>query len=190
MKVLKIIIFVVLLGSFFTTLLVAINHYTTPIIQKNEELKKKRSVLDVFDISYTKENLEDIFSDNIEVVQKENKEFYLSLSREVAFGIKGSGVWGPIKGIIAFNPDFESIKGITIIHQEETPGLGGRISEEEYLAKFQGKKVFPALKIVPHGKAKAENEVDAITGATMTSKAFEELINNQVGEYLALIKEN
>ena len=190
MKVLRIIIFIVLLGSFLTALLVGVNYYTAPIIKKNEELKKKSSVLDAFDISYTKKNLEDVFSANIKVVKKGGKEFYISLSKEAAFGIKGSGVWGPIKGVIAFNPDLESIKGITIIHQEETPGLGGRLSEKGYLAKFQGKKVIPALKIVPRGKAKGENEVDAITGATMTSKAFERLINNQVGKYLVLIKEN
>lgn len=189
MKISKIIIFVILLGSFLTTLLLWVNCYTAPIIKKNEELKLKASVLNALNVSYVEDDLEEVFSDNIKIVEKDNRVFYLSADKDVAFEIKGSGVWGPIEGIIAFFPDLKRIKGITIIHQEETPGLGGRIGEPEYLAKFEGKMVLPDLRIVPQGRALKENEVDAITGATMTSRAFEELINTQAKKYLSLIKE-
>ena len=91
---------------------------------------------------------------------------------------------------MAILPDLRTIKGINIVQQEETPGLGGRIAEKDYLAKFKGKILSPGIKIMPVGKAVNENEVDGITGATMTSEAFEELVNSQSRKYLSLIKES
>ena len=85
-------------------------------------------------------------------------------------------------------PDFQTIKGITIVHQEETPGLGGRIAEKEILDRFKGKKILPQLIIQRPGKAKEQNEVDGITGATLTGKAFEKVLNSEVKKYLPLLR--
>jgi Na+-transporting NADH:ubiquinone oxidoreductase subunit C len=99
-------------------------------------------------------------------------------------------LWGPIHGIVALLADLKTIKGITIIHQEETPGLGGRIAETDFLDKFKAKKVFPRLIIQPPGKAVAENEVDGITGATLSCKAFEAILNSEIEKYVSVIREN
>lgn len=178
------IIFILLLGTILSGILTGVNHYTMPIIRKNMEIKIKTSVLDAFNIVRGKDNAEEIFLNNIEIIKKNDVIFYISRKQEVGFEISGTGLWGPILGIIALKPDLKTIKGITIIHQEETPGLGGRIAEKEFLNKFRNKKVFPELKILSPGKAKKENEVDGITGATMTIKSFEELINRNVREAL------
>lgn len=183
-----IIIFVLILGSILTGMLVVLNYYTAPIIEKNIEIKTKSSVMEAFNMTFSAENLEKIFSDDIKAIKRGEKLFYISRNNEVAFGIDGFGLWGPIQGVIALKQDLKTIRGITIIHQEETPGLGGRIAEKDFLARFENKKVSPVLKILPPGKAKNENEVDGITGATMTINAFEKLINDNVKEYVALIK--
>ena len=57
------------------------------------------------------------------------------------------------------------------------------------LDKFSGKKIVPELKITLPGKAGAENEVDGVTGATLSSKAFERMINAQAKEYISLLRE-
>lgn len=181
--------FILILGTILTGLLVGVNYYTEPIIKKNEEIKIKSSVLDVFDIMYTQEDIGRIFSEHIEIIEKDNKVFYSTINKEIAFEYTGPGLWGQIYGIIAVLSDLETIKGITVIHQEETPGLGGRIAEKDFLDKFKNKKVIPGIVIVPFGKAKQEHEIDGITGATMTSKAFEKLLNSQSKRYLALFKE-
>lgn len=185
---LSMILFVLVLGSMLTVALVVAHDYTAPIIERNQALKIKTKVLEAFDIAHTKDDVETVFSRNIETTEKEDRMFYISRNREIAFEISGSGLWGPIHGVIAMMPDLETIKGITIIHQEETPGLGGRIAEKAYLDKFKNKKIFPELKILPPGKVRKENEVDAITGATLSCKAFEKILNSQLKEYLSLFR--
>lgn len=181
-------VFILLLGSFFTGILVAVNHYTASIIEKNERIIVKKSILNAFNINYSEDNIEEVFSGNINVVEKRGKNFYISQDK-VAFRFTGSGLWGPITGVIALDSDLQAISGLTIIHHEETPGLGGRIDEKEFLDKFKGKKFSPRLIIVAPGKSKGETEVDGITAATLTSKAFEDLLNNEVRKYSSYYKE-
>jgi Na+-transporting NADH:ubiquinone oxidoreductase subunit NqrC len=88
---------------------------------------------------------------------------------------------------MALSEDLQAIKGIAIIQQSETPGLGSRVLEAENLANFQDKKIVPELLIVPAGTASADNEVDAITGATLTSVALERILNKNAKQATALI---
>ena len=184
------VVFVLVLGSVLTTALVGVDLYTAPRIEKNRVFKIKSRVLDALDIPYTsKDEVEKQFSESVETRGIRGKNFYVSQDGNIAFEIVGSGLWGPMSGVLALLADLETIKGISIIHQEETPGLGGRIAEQDYLDKFSGKKIVPELKITPPGKAGAENEVDGVTGATLSSKAFERMINAQAKEYISLFRE-
>ena len=188
---LKMILFVLVLGSVLSTALVSINAYTTPLIEKNKIKKLRISILKALDIAYSKDNVNEVFSENVTTRNQGEIEFYVAKSnRDIAFEIKGSGLWGPIRGIVALMPDLKTIKGITIIHQEETPGLGGRIAEGDFLNKFKAKKVFPRLIIQPPGKAGGNNEIDGITGATLSCKAFEEILNSEIEKYVSIIKES
>lgn len=189
MKYIRILIFVVVMGTVSGGLLVGVNSFTKPMIEKNEELKLKGSILDVVEIPYTKGDIEDVFGKNIEEKESEDFIYYRSPDGSVAFGFRGSGLWGPISGTISLNSDLKTIKKIKILHQEETPGLGGRVSEEVYLKQFRNKDIFPRLVFTPSGKASASNEVDAITGATGTSRAFEKLLNENLQRYVKLIEE-
>jgi Na+-transporting NADH:ubiquinone oxidoreductase subunit C len=185
-------VFVLILGAILTSALVAVDSYTATRIERNKTFKVKMRVLDALDIPYTKDDVEEKFSENVTTKEVKGVTFYTSQDGNTAFQISGSGLWGPVHGILALLPDLKSptIKGISIIHQEETPGLGGRIAEEDFLDKFRGKKISPELIIQPPGKANGENEVDGITGATLSSKAFERIINAQSKEYISLLKEN
>ena len=183
------IVFVIILGGFLTLALVAVDSYTAPIIKKNRELTIKKTVLDALQIPYTPETIEEVFSKNVEVRRVDGKTIYITRSGDISFQISGSGLWGPIDAVIALKPDKKTIKALRIIYQEETPGLGSRIAEKSFLDRFVGKTVLPQLKMVPEGKAKGPNEVDAITGATLSSKALEKIINDNMKEYLPLLEE-
>lgn len=97
--------------------------------------------------------------------------------------VYGAGLWGPIWGYIAFNNDGQTIAGAYFDHESETPGLGAKIKDEPWFReKFAGRKVaFGTEK--PFNLAKnaeaagADNAVDAITGATMTSKGLDAALN-------------
>jgi Na(+)-translocating NADH:ubiquinone oxidoreductase C subunit len=90
---------------------------------------------------------------------------------------------------ICVEPDMETLKGIEVLDHSETPGLGGRITEESFKKQFVGKKVKPNLLIVKERKAANPNEVDAITGATNTSKGIEAFINDAMKEFWELQKD-
>lgn len=182
--------FVLILGSVWTTALIGVDKLTFPIIQEHEREKLRISVLDALSIPYEEKDTEQVFNANVESVEKGKKKIYRSKKGDIAFRISGNGVQGPISGVVAMQPDLKTIKGITIVHQEETPGLGDRVFEKETLDRFKGKKIEPQLLILSPGKAKKENEIDGVTGATLTGKAFEKILNSQIREYIALIAED
>ena len=92
--------------------------------------------------------------------------------------IYGAGLWGPVWGYIAVESDLTTVAGAYFDHESETPGLGGKIKDDpSFRAQFAGKKIDFAdeapLSIIKGGvPAGKENAVDAITGATMTSKGL------------------
>lgn len=93
----------------------------------------------------------------------------------------GAGLWGPIWGYVAIGADGKTIEGAVFDHKGETPGLGAKIAEEPFYSKFQGKvidftsdsELFGVIK----GKTEKANEVDAISGATITSQALGTSLN-------------
>ena len=182
------VVFVLILGSVLTTALVGVDQYTKDRIEANRQLKIRTRVLEALDILYTKDRVEEKFSESVKIEEIEEKRFYTSQDGNIAFEFAGSGLWGAISGVLALSPDLETIKGLTIIRQNETPGLGGRIAEEDFLNRFSGKKISPKLVITRPDKASAENEVDGITGATLTCKAFEKIVNEQVEKYVSLYR--
>ena len=98
--------------------------------------------------------------------------------------VYGAGLWGPVWGYLSFDESLDNIVGAYFDHESETPGLGGKIKDDPaFRAQFQGKTVDFAdarpFDIVKGGApAGKRNAIDAITGATMTSKGLGEAINN------------
>lgn len=84
---------------------------------------------------------------------------------------------------ICVEPDLETLKGIEVLDHSETPGLGGRITEDQFKKQFTGKKLRPKISVIKEKKAESLNEVDAITGATNTSKGIESFLNDAMEEF-------
>lgn len=98
---------------------------------------------------------------------------------------RGSGLWGTITGVIAFSADLERIAGLEIISHNETPGLGGRIDEDWFKAQFAGEKISSKGLTVRKGAGSSDSdtensEVEGITGASLTSKSIETIINENI----------
>lgn len=81
--------------------------------------------------------------------------------------VSANGFGGKIKMIVGLTPE-DKIEGIEILEHSETPGLGAKSTSAEFENQFRGKK--SALSVVK-GKTDSEDEVSAITGATITSRA-------------------
>ena len=179
--------FVLVFGIFWSTGLVAVDTITGPRIEKYLLEKKRKKVLEALVIPYEADTVEEVFTSNVTSDEIDGKTIYTAQDGSIAFEFAGPASQGPMSGIIALTSDKEAIKGIAIIQQSETPGLGSRVLEAENLANFRDKKVVPQLLIVAAGSASADNEVDAITGATLTSKALEKNINKNVQDTKTLL---
>jgi Na+-transporting NADH:ubiquinone oxidoreductase subunit C len=183
------IVFVLVLGSILTAALLVVENYTTPLIEANKVRTLRESILDALSIPYQEGNVEERFSENVTEKKLDGHRVYFSREGSVAFEIEGSGVWGPIEGVLSLDRDFKTIKKLVIIHQEETPGLGGRISEREFLDKFEGTSILPKIELVPHGRVQHDNQVEAITGATMSSNALQAILNNEIRIFTPLLSD-
>ena len=107
----------------------------------------------------------------------------------VVVPLYGAGLWGPIWGYIALDKDMNTVKGIVLDHQGETPGLGAEITTAKHQAMYVGKSVFEGEELVgitlKKGGADKENthEVDAITGGTKTSDGVTAMIKDCLASY-------
>ena len=105
------------------------------------------------------------------------------------FPVYGAGLWGPIWGYVAMDASLTHRVGAYFDHASETPGLGGKIKDDpSFRAAFAGKTLNMAgpkhFEIVKGGAPAGQtNAIDAISGATMTSKGLEAAINNWLGAY-------
>lgn len=87
------------------------------------------------------------------------------------FVVKTKGFGGPLTLAVGIDKS-GSVKGIAVVTSKETVGLGSKALEDSYLGKFKGKTVKDRLKV--------GEDVQAVTGATITSKA----VTNQVRQAL------
>lgn len=186
--------FMVLVTIVFTFLLAFINEVTKEPIAKQEALTIEKSILYVFDIDFTDlsdDAIHDLFLEKIEISKEEETIYYTySLDSKVmgyAVAISGKGLWGTISGHVAFSPDHSKVLGVNYTAHSETPGLGGRIDEDVYKDQFRNTTLDLSEILYVNNKDTGGN-VDAISGATLTSKAVIDLYNNNLPDILEQAK--
>lgn len=104
--------------------------------------------------------------------------------------IRGYGLWGTLYGFLALEGDFETVAGIGFYQHQETPGLGGEVENPRWKATWEGKGLYdggePAIELTkslaPAGDPAREHQIDMLSGATMTSRGVENLVNFWVGD--------
>lgn len=105
----------------------------------------------------------------------------------------GAGLWGGIWGYIALNDDRNTIFGAFFNHASETPGLGANIATDKFQSQFENKHImrdgkFASIGIMKAGQtAENQEQVDAISGGTITSKGVEDMLKNCLGAYEAFL---
>ena len=132
----------------------ALNYVTEPVIAKlTEEAKKDAMAAVLPDCELTMVN------ENVYVGTKDGETvgYAVSVTTQEGYG-------GAIEMMIGFDNEFH-ITGLEYISMAETPGLGTRAKEESFVAQFLGQP------------AKEFEQIDALTGATVTSKAVNGAIN-------------
>ncbi len=185
-------IYAAVLGTVCALLLTAVADVTAPYGQANAEAEEILNILMVLDVNLPSDTspkqLSEVFENIVREEQRNGIEAYVRFKPEaqeqiqaIALRFSGPGLWGPIKGFLALEPDMNTIRGLTFYEQEETPGLGGEIASSWFREQFVGKLIVdengnPGITIRSSGEP-AANKVDAITGATMTCNKVEAILN-------------
>jgi electron transport complex protein RnfG len=90
----------------------------------------------------------------------------------------GPGFQDTIKLIFGYLPTSRTIISMEVLDSRETPGLGDKIYKDaDFVANFDKLAIDPEIVAVKKGKKAKPNEIDAITGATISSKAVVRIIN-------------
>ena len=122
------------------------------------------------------------------IANVENEKFYV-------IPLRGAGLWAEIWGYIALKEDINTIKGVSFDHKSETAGLGAEITEDWFIDSFTDEKIndsqgnFVGVYLTksnndPRNEDKMDNEVDAISGATITGDGVSDMIIERVQNYL------
>jgi electron transport complex protein RnfG len=121
---------------------------------------------------------------NFEKLQDNEKTIYVGYDNKAtligyAIPAEGAGYQDTIRLIYGYEPNKRLIIGMEILDSKETPGLGDRIYKDaDFRANFKELSVETKLVLVKKGNKHAPNEVDAISGATISSKAVVRILNN------------
>jgi len=195
-------IYATVLGTVCAVLLTGAAALTAPYRRSNARAERIRNVLGVlgvpFDARAGSGELVRLYEENIRQQRLDGLDVYAYVPRgtdevrAVAVPFAGPGLWGPIKGLLSLEADWKTIRGIRFYEQEETPGLGGEIASERFCKQFTGKRIVGPDGTygfrIRRGGAVALNEVDAITGATMTCRKVQDMLNEvirRIGELRA-----
>lgn len=160
------VVFLAVIVTVSIALLTALNNVTSPVVEsrRSEEIKN---------------TLEEIFPEMSEY--KIDGEVYIiyqdSEKAGYAFLASGSGYGGDIDILVGLDNDF-NIKNISILSQTETPGLGARITESTFTDQFKGLSAGEVALRADNGK------IDAITGATISSRAVVDAVREKISEII------
>ena len=147
---------------------------------------------EAFDIDIVKEAAKPLESRHlpIYVAQLEGQTKYI-------IPLRGAGLWGPIWGYVALNDDKNTVFGTYFSHASETPGLGAEIALPKFQQEFVGKHIlndrneFVSIAVMKAGQnSDTQEQVDAISGGTITSKGVEAMLLNSIGQYEAFLNKS
>ena len=195
-------VYAVAVGVVCGLLLTGAGQFTAPYREANEKAEKVRNILGVLGVSADQgasaDDLLALFDSKVQTREDTSVTMYMYRGDDdslqaVAVPFFGPGLWGPMEGILSLGPDMKTIKRISFYKQEETPGLGGEIGASWFQDQFKGKSIEgidgnPGIYV--RTGASEQNEVDAITGATMTCDKVEAMLNDVIVKVVKERKNN
>lgn len=161
-----------------------------PRRDRNKQAEKCQQILRAAGHDIDRSKAVEAFSNLAEPLTDDGRQYRVVCadgSKGTAIRLDGKGLWGPIWGYAVISEDGQTLEGVSFDHKSETPGLGAKITEEAFVKAFEGKKLYDSkgnfvsvrvLKSGTNGDVAEENRVDAISGATITSRGVDEMLGN------------
>lgn len=170
----KMIIVLTVVGLVSGAALVSMYKYAHPLIVDNQKKETKKAIFVIFPgaKSYEEKNI----GEDVIFKVKDKKGSLLGYT----FLAEGNGYQGTIKLMAGIKPDMETLVGIEILESQETPGLGQEITQDKFKDQFKGLNASPEITYVKNKKPEKPNEIQAITGATISSRAVVTILNEKI----------
>lgn len=186
------VVYMFVITALFSSALIGFARVTRPRVLANEQLAFERAALEAFpEITVPPSpQIHPLFNTLFEKSNDAAGAYvYRKDGRRVGYAVPvaGKGFWAPIRGVVGVSADLMTLTGISFYDQNETPGLGARITEADFRQQFEGLAVGALEKPIgvrPTTVSPADNEVHAITGATQTCVRLEVLINEALSVWL------
>lgn len=173
-----------------------------PIQDANVALDQKKQILYSLNIRNLDNATAEADYNKMLVSEKDVKNgtiytFNVDSQIKYVFSVKGMGLWGGINGFIAVDADKSTVFGAYFNHESETAGLGAEIKDNrKWQEQFTGKELFTkgnrdAIALSVQKKVTdSKTQVDAVTGATLTSNGVAAMMIDKekgLGQYIGFL---
>lgn len=192
---------VLLLCLCFGSSLAAVHVVLSPVVEANKvnETKEKIPGLVLGDEKATemtqKGETIDVLPHQFQVEKSGRNKFYtvyeaLMNGERAGWVVKssGQGYADKIELLLGVDASADTISGIFVLEQKETPGLGNKVIETDWRKQFIGKPTAGALAVTKMGASKPI-EIDAVTGATISSDSVVQIINIALADLRPVLKD-
>jgi electron transport complex protein RnfG len=155
--------------------------FSAPLIEANMLEEERRSIYQVVPVI---ESYEERLEGGVKFFECKDASDVVT---GYALPAQGNGYQGVIKLMVGLTPDLSKITGVSVLEQVETPGLGGRISEQVFQEQFEGIETEPAVGYVKNQKPDKDTDIQAVTGATISSRSVVNIINRSIGLFREIL---
>lgn len=194
------IVYSTILVVIVAVLLALVSQVLSPRQEANILLDKQKQILGALKVQGTKADPAALYLSIVnDTLCYGDKEVYVAnLNGETKYilPLSGKGLWGGIGGYLALDADKNTVYGVNFNHESETPGLGAKIVELPFREQFEGKHIRNAegavvsVAVLKAGKhADGQEQVDAISGATITSSGVSTMLEVNLEEYKEFLSE-
>lgn len=185
------------IGLICAVVIVTVFEVTSPIIHANKQQALEHAVFQVLPNarSYTVYRLDDSNTLQKQAPVTAPTVYAAYDANEVLIGFavpaQGMGYQDTIELLYGYSTHSKSIEGLVILQSRETPGLGGKIESTGFLSNFNQLEIIPAhaLELIKNTRKIHTWQIDAITGATISSRAVVSIMNRSLAFWLPLITE-
>jgi electron transport complex protein RnfG len=181
----KLIVALGIVSVFSGAVLVLVYQYTHPKILKNLNDESVQAVRTIFPDMETAVIMHSTGEGEDAIVKVTDKNKKLL---GYAFKAKGNGYQGEIKLASGLDSTLSILQGIVVLESQETPGLGAEIAGKDFRKQFNGLSVKHPIEYVKNQKPSEPYEIEAITGATISSRAVVRILNKRLKEVREVLK--
>jgi electron transport complex protein RnfG len=173
-KALQMLVVLTLIGIVSGGLLAIVSQWAEPFIIANQKAATEAAIFRVQPEAKNYQQLENAQMELYKVMNENNENSGYALVYE------GNGFSGKIRLIAGLSDDLNYISAIEILEQIETPGLGTKITEEPFTSLFIKLETNPKIEWIKGAEPTKPNQVQTITGATISSKAVIDILNDGI----------